>query len=50
MLRTLQTLMLIWHKVVAENIEEFHKQMKAVDFPRALDAVWNIISRTNKVY
>ena len=35
-------------KVVAENIEEFHKQMKAVDFPRALDAVWNIISRTNK--
>ena len=35
-------------KVVAENIEEFHKQMNAVDFPRALDAVWNIISRTNK--
>ena len=35
-------------KVVAENIEEFHKQMNAVDFPRALDAIWNIISRTNK--
>ena len=35
-------------KVVAEKIEEFHKQMNAVDFPRALDAVWNIISRTNK--
>ena len=35
-------------KVVAESIEEFHKQMNAVDFPRALDAVWNIISRTNK--
>ena len=35
-------------KVVVENIEEFHKQMNAVDFPRALDAVWNIISRTNK--
>ena len=35
-------------KVVAVNIEEFHKQMNAVDFPRALDAVWNIISRTNK--
>ena len=35
-------------KVVTENIEEFHKQMNAVDFPRALDAVWNIISRTNK--
>ena len=33
---------------LAENIEEFHKQMNAVDFPRALDAVWNIISRTNK--
>ncbi len=29
-------------------VEEFHKQMNAVDFPRALDAVWNIISRTNK--
>ena len=35
-------------KVVAENIEEFHKQMNAVDFPRALDVIWNIISRTNK--
>ena len=35
-------------KVVAENIEEFHQPMNAVDFPRALDAVWNIISRTNK--
>ena len=35
-------------RVVAENIEEFHKQMNAVDFPRALDAIWNIISRTNK--
>ena len=35
-------------KVVAENIEEFHKQMNAVDYPRALEAVWNIISRTNK--
>ncbi|MFR2192115.1 MAG: methionine--tRNA ligase subunit beta [Streptococcus sp.] len=35
-------------KVVAENIEEFHKQMNCIDFPRALDAVWNIISRTNK--
>jgi len=35
-------------KVVAKNIEEFHNQMNAVDFPKALDAVWNIISRTNK--
>ena len=35
-------------EVVAENIKEFHKQMNAVDFPRALDVVWTIISRTNK--
>ena len=35
-------------KVVEENIAEFHKQMNAVDYPRALEAVWNIISRTNK--
>ncbi len=35
-------------KVVAENIAEYHKQMNAVDYPRALEAVWNIISRTNK--
>ena len=34
--------------VVAENIAEYHKQMNAVDYPRALAAVWNIISRTNK--
>ena len=35
-------------KVVEENIDEYHKQMNAVDYPRALEAVWNIISRTNK--
>ncbi len=35
-------------KVVEENIAEYHKQMNAVDYPRALEAVWNIISRTNK--
>ena len=35
-------------KVVEENIVEYHKQMNAVDYPRALEAVWNIISRTNK--
>ena len=34
--------------VVAENIAEYHKQMNAVDYPLALEAVWNIISRTNK--
>lgn len=34
--------------VVAENLAEYHKQMDAVDYPRALEAVWNIISRTNK--
>ena len=37
-----------WAKVVEENIAEYHKQMNAVDYPRALEAVWNIISRTNK--
>lgn len=34
--------------VVEEKLAEYHKQMNAVDYPRALDAVWNIISRTNK--
>ena len=34
--------------VVAENLAEYHKQMNAVDYPRALEVVWNIISRTNK--
>ena len=34
--------------VVAENIAAYHKLMNAVDYPRALEAVWNIISRTNK--
>ena len=35
-------------KVVEESIAEYHKQMNAVDYPRALEAVWNIISRTYK--
>ena len=35
-------------KVVEENLAEYHKQMNAVDYPRALEAAWNIISRTNK--
>lgn len=34
--------------VVEENLTIYHKQMDAVDYPRALEAVWNIISRTNK--
>lgn len=33
---------------VAENINLYHQNMDAVDYPRALEAVWNIISRTNK--
>lgn len=35
-------------EVVAKNIAEYQKQMEAVDYPRALESVWNIISRTNK--
>lgn len=34
--------------VVADNLVSYHKNMDAVDYPRALEAVWNIISRTNK--
>lgn len=34
--------------VVADNLAQYYKQMNAVDYPRALEAVWNIISRTNK--
>ncbi|EMC52997.1 methionine--tRNA ligase [Streptococcus mutans] len=34
--------------VVANNLAQYHKQMNAVDYPRALETVWNIISRTNK--
>ena len=34
--------------VVADNLAQYHKQMNAVDYPRALEAVWNITSRTNK--
>lgn len=33
---------------VAENLKLYHQNMDAVDYPRALEAVWNIISRTNK--
>lgn len=34
--------------VVAAQIAEYHVQMEAVDYPRALEAVWTIISRANK--
>ncbi|AXQ79151.1 methionine--tRNA ligase [Streptococcus chenjunshii] len=34
--------------VIAENLTDYYKHMEAVDFPRALEAVWQIISRTNK--
>lgn len=34
--------------LVAENIKLYHQNMDAVDYPRALEAIWNIISRTNK--
>ena len=37
---------------LVENVETFiqyyHNRMDAVDYPRALEAVWTIISRTNK--
>ncbi|MFU2206763.1 methionine--tRNA ligase [Streptococcus pluranimalium] len=33
---------------VVENLKLYHQNMDAVDYPRALEAVWNIISRTNK--
>lgn len=33
---------------VAENLKLYHQNMDAVDYPRALEAIWNIISRTNK--
>ena len=34
--------------IVAENLRAYHMNMEAVDYPRALEAVWNIISRSNK--
>ncbi|MGT2799731.1 methionine--tRNA ligase [Streptococcus marmotae] len=35
-------------QVAAEAIAEYHKQMDAVDYPRALESVWTLIARTNK--
>ncbi|MGT2925985.1 methionine--tRNA ligase [Streptococcus cuniculipharyngis] len=33
---------------IAQEVAQYHEQMEAVDYPRALEAIWNIISRTNK--
>ncbi len=35
-------------QVAAESIADYHTYMEAVDYPRALEAVWALISRTNK--
>lgn len=35
-------------QVAAESIADYHTHMEAVDYPRALEAVWTLISRTNK--
>ena len=35
-------------KVATEQLENYHRHMEAVDYPRVLEAVWTIISRTNK--
>ncbi|EHI70255.1 methionine--tRNA ligase [Streptococcus ictaluri] len=34
--------------LVDEKIADYHKYMEAVDYPRALEAIWSIISRANK--
>ena len=35
-------------QVAAESITDYYKHMDAVDYPRGLEAVWTLISRTNK--
>ena len=35
-------------QVAAESIADYYKHMDAVDYPRALETVWTLISRTNK--
>ena len=35
-------------QVASESIADYYKHMDAVDYPRALEAVWTLISRTNK--
>ena len=34
--------------VAEQSIADYHTYMEAVDYPRALEAVWTLISRTNK--
>ncbi|WP_155969889.1 methionine--tRNA ligase [Streptococcus ruminantium] len=31
-----------------QSIQDYHKHMDSVDYPRALETVWNLIARTNK--
>ncbi|MGT2847308.1 methionine--tRNA ligase [Streptococcus massiliensis] len=31
-----------------QAVADYHKYMEAVDYPRTLEAVWNLIARTNK--
>ncbi|WP_164683594.1 methionine--tRNA ligase [Streptococcus hyointestinalis] len=33
---------------IASQLATYHNEMEAVDYPRALEAIWAIISRTNK--
>ena len=35
-------------QVASESIADYYKHMDAVDYPRALEAVWSLISRTTK--
>ena len=35
-------------QVAEQSIADYHTYMEAVDYPRALEAVWTLISRTNK--
>ena len=35
-------------QVAEQSISDYHTHMEAVDYPRALEAVWTLISRTNK--
>ena len=35
-------------QVASESIADYYKHMDVVDYPRALEAVWTLISRTNK--
>ncbi|EPR5044575.1 methionine--tRNA ligase [Streptococcus pyogenes] len=35
-------------QLIDAQLADYHKHMEAVDYPRALEAVWTIIARTNK--